>query len=207
MDFESLKDSNGKVISSYWPYNYFIYTDQKLLLKNTFYEKSQTKGIPINLKPAPLTLQYKSPVELSYIGNRIHIFFNLKPSLQCISESESSDKICKVSYLLNEFAQHYSDLKNKNFFSEYGVQAYLSCSDGIALNSDQETGECPCSEKPVFSQKGMELECVFQKDQKGSLSIHLETNNPYIYFLNTDVKHDKELQSYKKTPVKVLEIN
>ena len=172
-------------------------------------EEAGKKNIPISLKAEPFvpqqdtfTDQYKPFLGTSNVGNRIHIFFNLQPSLKCISESDSSDKKCKISYLLDQFTQYDELSKNKDFFSQTGVQAHLFCSDPITWNSDQKTGDCPCDRKPVFSANGIEFECVFKKDQKGSISIHLETVNPYIYFLNTDKKHNEELQNYKKPLLK-----
>ncbi len=205
--FGSLKDSEGELISSYWPYDYYLSGYQEISLSNKAHKDSLISALPVRLQREPFAPQYNPPVKTPYIGNRIHIFFNLKPSLQCVSESDSSDKKCKISYLLKEFSQYYSDLDNTSFFSEDGALAQISCSKGLAVHSDEGANVCPCDKKPVFSPQGIEWECVFQRDQKGSLFVHLSTNSPYIYFVNVDAGKDEILHNYKKTPVEALEIH
>ena len=207
LDSENLRDSSGKMISSYLQYDFFL-TDTALSLNNRFYEDSTLRDIPFSIRTEPLASRYPPPTKISDIRSRFHIFSNLRPKLKCISEAGLSDKKCKIIYPFN--IDFYNDqlVTGKNLFPEdEELWAQLLCLDeSHAQGGNSPSGDCSCDKKPVFSNKGMEFQCVFKNDQRGFLSVQLKTESPYIYFLNTDATHNEEPQSYKRTPAVVLRI-
>ena len=50
LDSESLQDSDKKIISSYWHYDYLLSADHSILLNNRFDIGSRAEDIPISLK-------------------------------------------------------------------------------------------------------------------------------------------------------------
>ena len=209
---DKLKDSSGQLIPFYWYYDFFL-KSEPISLTNQFYKNSSIKDVPMSIKTEPFVFQNNTPTKISDIRTRFHIFSNLQPTLNCESESNPSDKKCKIIYSFNvDWHNDYynSFLANKDFFSkEIGVWPQLLCSEeSNTKGSYLPAGDCPCDKKPVFSNNGIEFNCVFKNDQKRrSISAQLKTNNPYIYFLNTDVQHNEKPQSYKRTPLVVLKMH
>ena len=196
---KNIIDADGNIRSFYQRYDYFIPEEEKLLPK-------QLKGMSIVLEAEPFVSGYKPPFQIREFGNRVHIFFNLQPHLQCTSEHDSEDKKCKISYPLDSYYGTPRFESNEVIFSKHGIHAHLFCSDNKNTHFVQGAGSCPCNKNPVISGKGIEFDCTFERDYKGIVSIHLETKNPYIYFLNTEGKGDESLLDHKKTPVKILEV-
>ena len=208
LNSEDLKNSDGQMGSSYWHYDYSLNKEKLSLDSNILYKKSSiTSNVPIELEHEPFVPRYQPPSKVEDVYNGIHLFFNLQPHLQCINASNTSDKKCTIQYTLDkkppwEILAKIN--KEEYFFSETGLQAHSSCTTKKTSPSGEDA--CSCSEKPFFSAVGIEIECLVPKNTKSSISVYLQTNNPYIYFLNTDIKHSKQPEHYKKTPVKVLEI-
>ena len=79
------------------------------------------------------------------------------------------------------------------------IQIHVACD-----NTNQQEKDCSCDQTTV-SDNGIEVQCSFQKSKVKSFSIYLKTDNPDIYFLSTDLIHDRKYQ-YKRTPIKKLTI-
>ncbi len=197
-DSTILKRSNDSTISFYLSYDYFLEGNKNVFLNNNFYKNTNQSDIPISLYKEPFVPKYNPPSKLDFSSiaqNRFHIFFNLQPTLKCSSLANSSDRVCEINYLLDQRPQQstINQLnKEQSLFSEEGVRAVLFCDEGLAVGSGSKAGNnCPCSSSLIFNKTGLQMQCVFKKNQTGSLSIHLETDNPYIYFINIDKKHNE----------------
>ena len=208
---------NLKKPIQYFPYDYKAPSIRDIKLDNTFYEKNETSDIPIKIIPEHFKPLYqKSKEQRVSNGNRIDVFFNLQPSLGFLSRSEEM-KQYRVSYPVyakdGKPLVDPTDPFDENAFmkvtfekGETGrMQAYISCRNetnkpaSVSASSMEYTPACFC-EDPVFSANSLDIDCQFPLDQR-DFSVYLQTEDPYIYFLNTDPLYSGD---YKRTPVKTF---
>ena len=221
LNSKTLKHSNDSESEN--PSFYFFYAYNlelgNVFLNNKYYEESTIKDIRVDSRDLTLESIHKPAFfeeRKNLIGNVFHIFFNLKPTFKgCISDPDSSFKECKIHYILDEIKGTSTNQKlesfskgQKDFSKERALQAkfVLPCKKG-----DEEF--CSCSQPTFFSQsfglktmKGIEIKCLFPKDQSGSFTVHLKTESPYIYFLNKNIGIMDDAEKYKRTPDKELYI-
>ena len=209
---------DNKFISAYWRYDYSV--DTVISLKNILADGRVEK---LSGRRLFVDRQYLSEQALANEQEKtfsLHIFFNLKPEINCFSESRSSNKKCQIRYYLDSAPDKTMLSKlngDERFFSAQGLQAETACLDSSSL----ERTDCICGQ-PQFviekvnsghsysrwqnsfakiSESFLELECSMSKSQKGFIDLALKTNNPYIYFLDPEVEDD-----IKRTDLKRLNI-
>ena len=209
-----------QIISAYWKYDYTA--PSSISLKNTFANGKDYYERPLVINNTYLSM-YPSANELSEQFS-FHIFFNLKPNINCFSDLDSSTKTCQIRYPLDQ-SPNKEDLlklnKDKYFFSERGLQADIACLDNNSVNMKS----CSCG-NPQFVAKSsvpaedeeyaeyddfgggyisdtlsLEIECSMDKSQKGFISAVLKTQNPYIYFLDRELKDDITSTSLKRLEI------
>ncbi|MDE0092468.1 MAG: hypothetical protein OXN83_04185, partial [Oligoflexia bacterium] len=143
-------NQDNRVISAYWKYNYWA--DTLASLKNESADgkedKRQKRSLDIN---SVYLYQYDTPTQSENDRFNIHIFFNLKPDINCFSKLDSLHKTCEIKYYLDESPDWFILEKlnqDESFFSAKGLQAEVLC-----LNDENITIEsCSCN-KPVFAKE------------------------------------------------------
>jgi len=110
-----------------------------------------------------------------------HLFFNMKPMIQCLSVVDSENKECTIFYA---YSTTSLDME-KPFFMD------LSCKDSKGVDQP-----CPCeadvqvnrdwNQMYAFSKK-----CVFNKSDTGTIASSLRTESKNIYFINILKEQDK----------------
>ena len=234
---------DNQIISAYWKWDYSV--DSLVALKNLSADGKSysTQALSVDKK---YVSEYPLANELFEDNHKkrfsLHLFFNLKPEINCFNEMNSSNKICRIRYRLDKTPDFF-DLtrfnKDKYFFSNQGVQADIACltRDSKKANDDFERGNemamnlfgktetsdsCVC-EGPQFvtesKQVGkavsggtgknsvrevidtvsfLEVKCSMDRRQKGFVELALQTNSPYIYFLDPEVEDNIKSTVFKR---------
>ena len=217
------KYTNNKkqVISAYWKHDYSVPFSVALKSQSADGKQVSDRPLVVNnfyLNEYPLANELKE--EFS-----IHIFFNLKPDINCFSNLDSAVKTCQIKYHLDKAPKGVilSALnKDKYFFQKQGIQADMTCLFGdnsVVANAE----ECSCGD-PKFvveavpsgfvsnpegggtyvsasERVSLELECSMDKNQQGFIEAVLKTQNPYIYFLDKELKDDTKSTSLKSLKI------
>ena len=204
-DHKQLKDLIEEDRPAYFFYDYKVAISRpNISLINTFFDHNTSKDIVMNIVRG----EEKEQADLShedfdisnddfYEGKRIHVFFNLKPKsdIECFSHHDSSKEICKIHYPLTALDGDglitnpaLLELKNEN---NLGIEAHLPFCEKLKE-------KCSC-EQIVFSGNGLSISCSLEKGFIISPPVYLKTDNPYVYFLNTDANYGGK-ESYKRTP-------
>ena len=189
--------ANQKTLQA--PKHYFYYDYEapllfNITLDNTFYEESEILDIPLGIQLELFEPFYKRfTTDRIRNGNRIDVFFNLRPSISSYSSSEETKEYL-ISYPIRPAHQNYTF--NKMIPKDQNqkvLQAHISCTD---KQSSDYNPLCSCQD-PTFQANNLDVVCSFPKDQKG-FSVYLHTEDPYIYFLNTV---PSDIENHKRTSI------
>ena len=211
-DHKQLRTLIEKDKSAYFFYDSKVAISRpNISLINTFFDHNTKEDIVMNIVEGEVIVrrEEKEQTDFSsgidgndfYEGKRIHIFFNLKPEpyIKCFSQHTSSNnrkKICTIHYPLtalngNSLIKNNASLLDLKNEKNLGIEVHLPFCEKLAEN-------CSC-EQIIFSANGMNIQCLFEESSTVSPSVYLKTDNPYVYFLNTDANYDGK-ESYKRTP-------
>ena len=132
-------NEDNQIISAYWKYDYSVNTSVVLKSLSADGEDYSGQVFSVNkeyLSAHPLANEQEQKFSL-------HIFFNLKPDINCFSELDSSDKTCQIRYRLDKtpaFVELPQFNEDKYFFSDQGLQADIACltSDSTEASSASE---------------------------------------------------------------------
>ncbi|MCZ0932891.1 MAG: hypothetical protein OXJ52_07055 [Oligoflexia bacterium] len=137
-------NKDNQIISAYWKWDYSV--DTLVVLKNLSADGEGYSGQALSVDKEYVNeypLANEPAEENSEKGFGLHIFFNLKPEINCFVELDSSHKTCQIRYRMDKTPDFF-DLtqfnKDKYFFSEQGVEADIACltRDSTKINSDFE---------------------------------------------------------------------
>ena len=188
-----------KTSGHYFHYDYEVPSLANIRLDNTFYEANDTSDIPLGIQPEFFEPFYRRFTKKRVRnGNRIDVFFNLRPSVSPHSLSEETKE-----YLISYSVQpaHYNFTFHEMIPKEQKgkiLQVHVSCADKIAPDYNP---LCSC-ENPTFQANNLNVVCSFPKNQK-DFSIYLYTEDPYIYFLNTV---PAGIENHKRTSIEKFNI-
>ena len=151
-----LINEDNQIISAYWNYNYFV--DSDLALKNVSAGGGNFSSIPLSIDEEYLN-EHSEADKLDTTFN-LHVFFNLKPEINCFSDLDSSQKTCQIRYYLDKSPNIIDRLNTDEFFfSKQGVQADISCLNSSSIEEGlseeagaSETQFCSC-DSPKFITK------------------------------------------------------
>lgn len=212
-------NNEGKPTSSYFTYDYSLFKQNNNIFLNNYFPQNieenqfaKKEDVPINLKHLDFSTQYdrflpKESVKTTQdIKNQMHLFFNLYPKIECVSTSDNIDvKKCSINYSLDNIVNNViNEDSNAISFSNTGIKAYYSLNASFQKIAGGTGSVC---EKPTFSKENsIQVICSFSREEKGDISLYLETDNKYVYFLNTNSINTKNLNKYKRTDSTTLTI-
>ena len=116
-------NAGHQIISAYWRYNYSV--DTALSVRNISANGASHSGQLLSVDREYLNRYSLANNPESKFN--LHIFFNLKPEINCFSNVDSTQKTCQIRYYLDETSDNADLSEDKLFFSEQGVQANVAC--------------------------------------------------------------------------------